>query len=166
MYIIGNYLFSGIRCRDEIVYLIVRLFGIEYILMNNNSKPHRANIANQSFEAETLSKLEQPLKTPDIYLIKHVWDVFLHVDAEMESCYIQYSKDNLSFTIGGATHLLTICYINYPSLIKQLAQILDMEIHSNVYYFKSFSSGQVIIYNSFFIEYVFTSQKKLQFPII
>lgn len=70
--------------------------------------PNRTNIANQSFESETLSKLEQPLlKTPDIYLTKHVRDVFSHVDAAMESYYIQYSKDNLLFKIRGATQLLT-----------------------------------------------------------
>lgn len=69
--------------------------------------PNRTNIANQSFESETLSKLEQPLKTPDIYLTKHVWDVFSQVDAAMESYYIQYSKDNLLFKIRGATQLLT-----------------------------------------------------------
>lgn len=44
--------------------------------MNNNVMSHRANIVNQYFEAETLKKIEQPLKTAAIYLIKHVWGVF------------------------------------------------------------------------------------------
>lgn len=62
--------------------------------MDDNITPHKANIVNQYFEVET-KEMEKPLKSPDLYPIKHVWDVFSKADAAMESYYIQYPKDNL-----------------------------------------------------------------------
>lgn len=61
--------------------------------MNNNVMSHRANIVNQYFEAETLKKIEQPLKTAAIYLIKHVWGVFQRSMQQWN--HTTYPKDNL-----------------------------------------------------------------------
>jgi hypothetical protein len=60
LYIIRNKALIGIKYRGEILHPIVRQFvgtiGVEFILMDDNARPYRANIVNQHTEAEAIVK--------------------------------------------------------------------------------------------------------------
>lgn len=59
LYFIRNGSLTGIRYRGEILHPIVRPFvgvrGTEFILIDDNTRPHMTNIVNQYLEAGPLS---------------------------------------------------------------------------------------------------------------
>jgi hypothetical protein len=62
LYIIRNRALIGIKYREEIIHPIVRQFagamGVEFVLMDDNARPYRANIVNHHSEATTIGKME------------------------------------------------------------------------------------------------------------
>ena len=59
-----------IRYRDEILHPIVRPFagavGDDFILMDDNARPHMALVVNDYLEAETIAHMEWPNPSPDL----------------------------------------------------------------------------------------------------
>jgi hypothetical protein len=53
---------TGIRYRDEIFHPVVRPFNrairAEFVLMIDNTRPHKANIVNEYLYAETMGRME------------------------------------------------------------------------------------------------------------
>ncbi|GFX78157.1 transposable element Tcb1 transposase [Trichonephila clavipes] len=57
----------------------VRLFrgamGAEFLFMDDNAHPHRANIVDECLQSEDITRMDWPAYSPDLNPIKHVWDM-------------------------------------------------------------------------------------------
>ncbi|GBN19312.1 hypothetical protein AVEN_216948-1 [Araneus ventricosus] len=69
---------TGARYRDEILEPYVRLFrgavGPEFILMDDNARPHRALLVDEFLESEEIRRKDWPARSPYPIPIEHVCD--------------------------------------------------------------------------------------------
>ena len=61
MVAIRNGALTALRYRDEILHLVVRLFaaaiGPNFILMDDNARPHRAHVVQEYLQRETIERM-------------------------------------------------------------------------------------------------------------
>ncbi|GFU57256.1 transposable element Tcb2 transposase [Trichonephila clavipes] len=71
---------TGHIYRDVILEQHVRLFrsamGAEFLFMDDNARPHRANIGDECLQSEDITRMDSPAYSPDLNPIEHVWDMF------------------------------------------------------------------------------------------
>ncbi|GFT32809.1 transposable element Tcb1 transposase [Trichonephila clavipes] len=72
---------TGHIYRDVILEQHVRLFrgamGAEFLFMDDNARPHRANIVDECLQSEDISRIHWPAYSLDLNPIEHVWDMLV-----------------------------------------------------------------------------------------
>ncbi|GFX82476.1 transposable element Tcb2 transposase [Trichonephila clavipes] len=67
---------TGHIYRDVILEQHGRLFrgamGDEFLLMDDNARPHRANIEDECLQSEDITRMDWPAYSPDLNPIEHV----------------------------------------------------------------------------------------------
>ncbi|GFY36473.1 transposable element Tcb1 transposase [Trichonephila clavipes] len=70
---------TGHIYRDVILKQHVRLFrgaiGAEFLFMDDNTRPHRANIVDECLQSEDITRMDWPAYSPDLNPIEHVRDM-------------------------------------------------------------------------------------------
>ncbi|GFU14537.1 transposable element Tc3 transposase [Trichonephila clavipes] len=70
---------TGHIYRDVILEQHVRLFrgtmGAEFLFMDDNVRPHRANIVDECLQSEDITRMDWPAYSPDLNPIEPVWDM-------------------------------------------------------------------------------------------
>ncbi|KFM65811.1 Transposable element Tcb1 transposase, partial [Stegodyphus mimosarum] len=65
--------------RDVILEQYVRLFqgamGAQFVFMDDNARPHRANIVSECLQSEDITRMDWPEFSPDLKPVEHVWDM-------------------------------------------------------------------------------------------
>ncbi|KFM59627.1 Transposable element Tcb2 transposase, partial [Stegodyphus mimosarum] len=69
---------TGVRCRDEVLEPCVHLFqdpvGPEFILQDDNARPHRVLLVDEFLESEDIRRMDWTARSPDLNPLEHVWD--------------------------------------------------------------------------------------------
>ncbi|GFY27328.1 transposable element Tcb1 transposase [Trichonephila clavipes] len=70
---------TGHIYRDVILEQHVRLFrgamGAEFLFMDDNARPHRANNVDECLQSEDITRMDRPANSPDLNPIEHEWDM-------------------------------------------------------------------------------------------
>ncbi|GFU17760.1 transposable element Tc1 transposase [Trichonephila clavipes] len=71
--------YDGHIYRDVVLEQHVRLFrgamGAEFLFMDDNARPHRANIVDECLQLEDITRMDWPAYSRDFNRIEHVWDM-------------------------------------------------------------------------------------------
>ncbi|GFU72358.1 transposable element Tcb1 transposase [Trichonephila clavipes] len=73
---------TAVRYRDEVLEPILRLYvaavGPTFVLMDDNARPHRADIVHDYLESEGIAHMACPAYSPNLNPIENLWDALGH----------------------------------------------------------------------------------------
>ncbi|GFU49855.1 transposable element Tc3 transposase [Trichonephila clavipes] len=49
--------------------------GAEFLFMDDNARPHRANIVDECLQSEDITRMDWPAYSANFNSIEHVWDI-------------------------------------------------------------------------------------------
>ncbi|GFX10113.1 transposable element Tcb2 transposase [Trichonephila clavipes] len=49
--------------------------GDEFLFMDDNARPHRANIVDECLQSEDITRMDCPAYSPVLNPLEHVWDM-------------------------------------------------------------------------------------------
>ncbi|GFX13194.1 transposable element Tcb1 transposase [Trichonephila clavipes] len=60
---------------EQHVCLLWGTMGAEFLFMDDNARPHRANIVDECLQSEDIARMDWPAYSPDLNLIEYMWDM-------------------------------------------------------------------------------------------
>ena len=79
LHIVTRTMMTGVRYRDEILDVYVRPYAgtirPQFILMEDNARPHRARVVQDYLQQETIVRMYWPACSHDVNPIEHVWNM-------------------------------------------------------------------------------------------
>ncbi|KFM59137.1 Transposable element Tcb1 transposase, partial [Stegodyphus mimosarum] len=60
---------------EQYVCLFRGAMGAQFVFMDDNARPHRANIVSECLQSEDITRMDWPTFSPDLNPVKHVWDM-------------------------------------------------------------------------------------------
>ncbi|GFW70080.1 transposable element Tcb1 transposase [Trichonephila clavipes] len=60
---------------EQHVHLFWGAMGAEFLFMDDNARPHRANIVDECLQSKDITHMDWPAYSPDLNPIQHVWDM-------------------------------------------------------------------------------------------